>query len=339
MDTLANIYRPKTFDEVIGQKAVITVLKKQLETKQFKNCYLFSGPSGCGKTTIARLFAYAINGGDKTAVEEIDGASNNGVDNVREIIENASKRSLYSEYKIYIIDEAHMITLAGWNAFLKCIEEPPAYTIFIFCTTNVEKIPNTILNRVQQFNITKIYHKDIEQKLLQVCADLGCIDYESTCEYISQTCDLSLRTALSLLDTCISSSKILSYSNVINILCRIDYSVLFQLINALIDKNAQQIIDIVEQINQQGKNLKDFINDCIDFTLDLTKYCIYKSTENTKIPSLYKDDLEYATNASNENNSKYFISLLNKFMEIKTAIKYDSNEVSTIMVMLLSLCR
>ena len=153
MEALAVKYRPKTFEDVVSQNAIIRILRKQIELKQFKNCYLFCGASGCGKTTVARIFANAINQGNGNPIE-IDAASNNGVDNVRQLIKTASERSLDSEYKIIIIDECHALTTQAWQAFLKCIEEPPMYTIFIFCTTDPQKIPTTIINRTMRFNFS-----------------------------------------------------------------------------------------------------------------------------------------------------------------------------------------
>ena len=144
-------YRPKEFSDVSSQKSIIKILEKQIETKQFVNCYLFSGPSGTGKTTIARILADKINSGLGEPIE-IDAASNNGVDNVRLIIDQSDQRSLDSEYKVYIVDECHMLTNQAWNALLKLIEEPPKYTIFMFCTTELQKVPETIQNRCQQYS-------------------------------------------------------------------------------------------------------------------------------------------------------------------------------------------
>ena len=169
MLSLSVKYRPKTFEEVCSQKSIIKILNRQLELNKYSNLYMFSGPSGCGKTTLARIFANKINGGDQGTIE-IDAASHNGVDNVREIIEDAQERSLTSQYKIFVIDEVHMITTAGWNAFLKCLEEPPAFTIFIFCTTNPEKIPETIKNRfAMRFDLTKVNTNEIESRLKYIC--------------------------------------------------------------------------------------------------------------------------------------------------------------------------
>jgi DNA polymerase-3 subunit gamma/tau len=172
MKSLAVKYRPTTFETVAGQNVTTRILNKVLEKQAFKNAYLFAGPSGCGKTTCARIFANAINGGIGEPTE-IDGASNNGVDQVRAIVESANQRSLVGNYKIYIIDECHMITSAGWNAFLKGLEDCPEYTIFIFCTTEPNKIPVTIQNRMQRFNIAKISAQEIKDRLVYVCQHEG----------------------------------------------------------------------------------------------------------------------------------------------------------------------
>jgi DNA polymerase-3 subunit gamma/tau len=155
METLAVKYRPSVFAEVIGQESIKQILQDQISTKTHKNCYLFTGGAGTGKTTCARIFANEINNG-KGSFIEIDAASNNGVDNVREIIDNAKYKSLDSEYKIYIIDECHMLSTGAWNAMLKILEEPPAKTVFILCTTDPQKIPNTILSRVQRYDFQRI---------------------------------------------------------------------------------------------------------------------------------------------------------------------------------------
>ena len=158
MEALAVKYRPRIWDDITEQKSIVKILKRQIETKTFKNAYLFAGASGAGKTTASRIFANEINNHQGSPIE-IDAASNNSVDNVRNIVKSAQERAIDCEYKIFIIDEAHALSNAAWQAFLKCIEEPPEYTIFIFCTTDPQKIPATILNRVQRYNFTKISGK------------------------------------------------------------------------------------------------------------------------------------------------------------------------------------
>lgn len=161
---LAIKYRPHKWSDVTEQDSVKTILQNQLETNTTKNAYLFVGGAGTGKTTSARIFANEINNGMGNPIE-LDAASNNGVDDVRGIIQQAQTKSLDSEYKIFIIDECHAISSAGWQAFLKLIEEPPAKSIFIFCTTERNKIPRTILSRVQEFQFQRISKSGIEERL------------------------------------------------------------------------------------------------------------------------------------------------------------------------------
>lgn len=170
--TLAVIYRPKKFEDVCEQKNVIGILKNQLESGECKNAYLFCGGAGTGKTTCARIFANELNGGKGVPIE-IDGASNNGVENVRGIIEQAKYLPLEGQYKVYIIDECHSLSIGAWNAMLKLLEEPPARTIFIFCTTDVMKVPNTILSRVQRYDFNRISADGIIKRLTYILEQEG----------------------------------------------------------------------------------------------------------------------------------------------------------------------
>jgi DNA polymerase-3 subunit gamma/tau len=164
MTTLAVKYRPTTWDDVTEQKSVKIILQNQLANNAVKNAYLFCGGAGTGKTTCARIFANEINKGKGNPIE-MDAASNSGVDDVRNIIQQAQTKSIDSDYKVFIIDECHSISNTGWQAFLKLLEEPPATSIFIFCTTNPERIPKTILSRVQQFNFSRISNNGIIARL------------------------------------------------------------------------------------------------------------------------------------------------------------------------------
>ena len=165
---LAIKYRPKTFTDVTEQEEIKIILQQQLKNKEIQHCYLFTGSAGTGKTTNARIFANEINEGQGNPIE-LDAASNNSVDDMRKLIEQAQTKSLNSEYKVFIIDECHMITTQGWNAILKLIEEPPAKSIFIFCTTDPERIPKTILSRVQRYDFKRISQQGIVRRLQYIC--------------------------------------------------------------------------------------------------------------------------------------------------------------------------
>lgn len=332
MPSLAVKYRPNDFDEICSQKSIVKILKRQIETGQFVNVYAFAGPSGVGKTTIARILANKINKGLGTPIE-IDARSNNGVDNVRLIIEDADKRALDAEYKVYIVDECHMLTNQAWNRLLKLIEEPPKYTIFMFCTTELQKVPETIQNRCQQYRLTRVDNKLIEDRLDYICKAEG---YKYTKEALEQITKMSLgsvRQAIAYLDKCKDYGD-LTLQNVLIVLGSFSYDTYFDLINAVIDKNEQRIIKIVEQLYSDGCDLRLFVELFLEFVLDLTKYLIFKSFEIIKIPASYKSQLDYTINV--EEPGKYFNHLIDKLLELKVLIKGDSNVKTTLEVYLLS---
>ena len=165
--SLAIKYRPKSFDDVVEQVSIKVILQQQLDANETKNAYLFCGGAGTGKTTCARIFANEINKGKGNPIE-MDAASNSGVEDVRMITQQAKTQSLDSEYKVFIIDECHSISNTGWQAFLKLIEEPPAKSIFIFCTTDPQKIPKTILSRVQRYDFQRISHEGVVNRLRHI---------------------------------------------------------------------------------------------------------------------------------------------------------------------------
>lgn len=335
-ESLAVKYRPQKFEEVCSQKSVITILQRQIETKQFKNCYLFAGSSGVGKTTLARIFANEINRYIGTPIE-IDAASNNGVDSIREIVANANERALDAEYKIFIIDECHTLTNQSWQSFLKCIEEPPKYTIFMFCTTDPQKIPATILNRVQRFNLTKIPMDEIKSRLTYVCKQEGFTNYNEAIDYIAKLASGCMREALSLLDKARDYSNNLGIENVINALGTFSYDDLFSLTNNLIDGNIANTLTIIENTYNKGTDLKLFIEQYTEFVLDLFKYCLFNDLSVTKFPSLLEDSVKYATGI--ENNVNFYSRFLDKIFEIKNAIKYDTNIKTTVEILMMDICR
>ena len=340
MQSLAVKYRPKDFSEVLGesQSIVCKILQKQVELGEYKNCYLFAGETGCGKTTCARLFANAINKGVGVPIE-IDGAVNNGVDNVRAIIDSANQRSLTGEYKIFIIDEAHAITTAGWQAFLKGIEEPPLYTIFMFCTTEPNKIPATVLNRLQRYNIAKVSSDVIKNRLMYICQQEGFTNYEAACDIISRSTHGCMRDSITYLEQCASYSTDLSMAN--SVLSRLSTKPLFALTWALQDKNEGQVLNIIDSLFNSGTDLRDFINKYLELVLDLIKFNIFKDIHITNIQeNLATQENPVVQQTLNINNCEEWLNrLVETLLDIKLAIRYDTSYKATICAYLIKFCR
>lgn len=334
--SLATKYRPKEFEDVCGQPSVVAMLKRSIETGSISNCYLLCGPSGTGKTTLARIFASKINKGLGTPIE-IDGASNNGVDNVRSIIESAKERALDATYKTYIIDECHAITSQGWQAFLKCIEEPPKYTIFIFCTTDPQKVPETIKNRVMRLNLSKVPVSEVRSRLERICESEGFINYKDTCDYISKLSDGGMRDAIATLEKCSKYSDDLSIANAMEVLDGASYKDYAALTNAILDKNDKGIIGIVDSYYNKGKDMRLFMDGYLDFTLDLAKYCVFRDMGVTRMPDSFEKDVKYITGVDQGDNSRFFKVLANKVLALRNAVAKDSNARATIQVTLLNL--
>lgn len=329
-------YRPQTLEDVIGQSAIVQILKRQAEMGNIKNAYLFAGNSGSGKTTVARAFAMLLNNGMGSPIE-IDAASNNGVDNIRQITQESKERAIDCKYKIYIIDEAHALSNSAWQAFLKSIEEPPELTIFIFCTTDPQKIPATILNRVQRFNFNKIPTDLIKQRLEFVCKSEGYINYEDTIQYISKVCDGCMREALTLLGKVADSGTTFDINNTISALGDIPYKYYFDIVNAFIDDNEIEVLRVIEAVENVGGDLKLFIDKLLRFVIDVLKYLLFKTCEVTSIPSTYEQDLVNLTNF--DNPIKYYNYVMDKLLTIKNMLKDDTDCATTVRVVCLQLAR
>lgn len=336
MQSLAVKYRPKEFSECVSQSSVIKILERMIETGNIRNTMLFCGASGCGKTTLARIFANKINNGVGTPIE-IDAASNSGVDNVRTIVKEASERSLSGKYKVYILDECHSFSNTGWQAWLKCIEEPPAYTVFIFCTTDPQKIPATILNRVMRMNLTRISSHDIRDRLRYICSQEGFTNYDEACDYLSKICYGGMRDGISLLEKCANFSTDLKIENVLEALGNYSYDVFFKLCNALIDGDERTVLDIISQYYDKGNDLKLFVSQFLDFCIDLAKYSLFKTCDVTRIPSSMESDLKYATGF--DNPEKYYNYVIDKVLDLKNMVKNEVDVRSTVEVMLLQIAR
>lgn len=335
MISLAVKYRPQDWNSVIEQDTIKIILQQQLQSGNVKNAYLFCGPAGDGKTTCARIFANEINHGEGNPIE-LDAASHNGVDDVREVIKQAQTKSLDSEYKIFIIDECHSISNTGWQAFLKLLEEPPAKSVFIFCTTDPQRIPKTILSRVQRYDFSRISQFGIVQRLKWICDNEGITRYSdngnkpdsnyadtSAIEYIAKIADGHLRDAITMLDKCLAYSKDLTLENVTKALGIADYSEMFKLLDSIVNKNFTDMLTLIESIYMNGKELKQFIKEFMNFVLDINKYKITKSFEFITIPEIYESNL-------NEYLDTDLFHLLNVLIRLNADLKWEQFPKSVI---------
>lgn len=334
--SLSTKYRPAELDEIVGQDSIVKILNRQIEINDIKNCYIFSGPSGTGKTTFARAFAKRVNG-SLNGIVEVDAASNNGVDNVRALIEQAHERALDAEYKIIIMDEAHMLTVQAWNSFLKTVEEPPKYTIFIFCTTDPHKIPDTIINRCMKFNLSRIKADDIRNRLEYICNCEGYINFNETVDYISRICKGQLRDAVSMLETVSAFSHDLSIQNAIQALGNFSYDLMFGVTNSLLARDEANVLMAIDFIYRSGADIKMFVEQFLVFNMDLLKYSILKDCSYLQVPQSKENELKMST--SFEDASNYYKYYVDKLLELKNMLKGDSNPKSTVEVMLLQMCR
>ena len=336
MESLAVKYRPKSFDDVVEQSSVVQILQRQISTGNIKNAYIFSGASGCGKTTCARIFANEINRHMGSPIE-IDAASNNGVDKIRELVQTANQRSLDSEYKVIILDEAHTLTSQSWQALLKILEEPPRYTIFIFCTTDPQKIPATIVNRCQRFNFGKITSSAIRDNLKYICEQEQFSNYEDSIKYISNISHNQMRDAISNLEKVADYNNSFDISTTLMILGGYSFDSMFKLLNAVIDGNESDIINLISYFYESGKDLKLFIDEWIRFLIDVLKYFLFRQTDILSIPDALVDSLNYVIGLENAN--EYYYYLLNKSLELKNMSKQDTELFATVQIVFLSMCR
>ena len=269
MESLFNKWRPKSFSEIVGQNAVTSVLARQIATKTFKNCYLFCGAWGDGKTTTARVFASEVNGGIGSAIE-IDGASNNGVDSVREVIEEAQQSSIDQDYKVFIWDEVHMLTTAAWNAALKLIEEPPSHCIFIFCTTEPDKLPNTILSRVQRFDFRKVPADTIQDRLEFILneEETGKGYDKEALHRIAEIADGHVRDAISNLEKCVTALDYLDVKGVESVLGIPSIELMRSLGNSLIKGDLSTASGIIDTLSTDNSNMVKVYDQFLNYVVD-----------------------------------------------------------------------
>lgn len=343
-EALAVKYRPKVFEDMTEQSAIKDILMNQLETKTFQHGYLFTGPAGTGKTTSARIFANMINAGKGNPIE-VDAASNSGVDNIRQIIEDAKRKPLDAEYKIFIVDECHSLSNGAWQALLKTLEEPPKFTIFIFCTTDPQKVPATILSRVQRYNFQKISNEGIVKRLEDICVhensqdyndpnlrDIGdIIRYPEALEYIAKVCNGGMRDAITLLDKCLSLSHDLTLENVLKTIGGEDYNTFILFLTALQNKERGTAITTIENVYNAGKDVKQFMKDFAKFVLEVEKYALYKNFDYISLPNTLVNELEQLIDDS-------LFDVMDFIVSVNNQIKWDNDPKTLIELSILIYC-
>lgn len=321
IQSLAVKYRPVRFNEIVEQEAIRKILQTQIDTNTTKNAYLFVGSAGTGKTTSARIFAKEINKGKGNPIE-IDGASNNSVEDVRKIIDECKFQSLDVEYKSYIIDECHMLSTGAWNAMLKLLEEPPAKTIIILCTTDPQKIPATILSRVQRFDFKRISYNKVVERLLYIVEQEKKernidIDLESI-EFIARIADGGMRDAITLLDKCLSYDEHLNLEKTTMALDFINFNDLNELFFALYNKQSAEVIALSEMMYKNGIDIKLLTKQLLSYSLNMHKYMLTKDYSSTNIPRTILSQISSL-------DLNITIGLLDLLVKLNEVIKWETS--------------
>ncbi len=352
-------FRPTVFEDVKGQEHIVTTLKNQIRSGRTSHAYLFCGTRGTGKTTIAKIFAKAVNcehpvdgspcgecaicrsiaAGTSMNVIEIDAASNNGVDSIRQIVEEVNYSPAEGKYKVYIIDEVHMLSIGAFNALLKTLEEPPAYVIFILATTEVHKIPITILSRCQRYDFRRISIDTIADRLKELTQKEQVQIEEKAVRYIAKVADGSMRDALSLLDQCIAFyfEQELTYDKVLDVLGAVDTGVFSRMLREILKGDAAAALGVLQDIVLQGRELSQFVT---DFAWYLRNLLLIKSADGVEdIIDVSSDNLvrlkEEAELAENDTIMRY-IRILS---ELSGQIRYATQKRILIEMAIIKLCR
>ncbi len=352
-------FRPASFDDVKGQDHIVTTLRNQIQASRLGHAYLFCGTRGTGKTTVAKIFARAVNcenpqngsacgecptckalsSGMALNIVEIDAASNNGVENVRTIIEEVSYSPTIGKYKVYIIDEAHMITPQAFNALLKTLEEPPEYVIFILATTDPQKILTTILSRCQRYDFHRITIDTIKDRLEYICKEEGLEVEDKALRYLARMGDGSMRDALSLLDQCVAFhlGEKLTYDDTLDILGAVDASVFDEVLRAVSAGDVVGVMELLERVVEQGRDL-------LQFTVDLIWYLrcvmlIQTEAGLEDVIDLNSEDmarLKETAGIADRDSILRYIYILSEFT---SQIRYSTQKRVLLEVTLIRLCR
>jgi DNA polymerase-3 subunit gamma/tau len=352
-------FRPAEFSEVKGQEHIVTTLQNQIKANRIGHAYLFCGTRGTGKTSIAKIFAKAVNcespvdgspcgncatcksiaAGTSMNVIEIDAASNNGVDNIREIRENVAYSPTEGKYKVYIIDEVHMLSIGAFNALLKTLEEPPEYVIFILATTEAHKIPITILSRCQRYDFKRITAETICARLTELM-DKEAVDVEEKAlRYIAKAADGSMRDALSLLDQCIAFylGKKLTYDNVLEVLGALDTDVYSSLLRKIIKRDIPAVMSDVEDIVMQGRELSQFVTEFIQYLRNLL--FVQSADHLEDFLEVSTENLAQLKEEAKMIDADALMRYIRVFSELSGQIKYSTQKRVLTEVALIKLCK
>ena len=352
-------FRPTEFEDVKGQEHIVTTLKNQIKADRIGHAYLFCGTRGTGKTTVAKIFAKAVNcehpvdgspcgecpscraiaDGSSMNVIEIDAASNNGVDNIRQIREEVSYRPTEGKYKVYIIDEVHMLSTGAFNALLKTLEEPPSYVIFILATTEAHKIPITILSRCQRYDFHRISIDTIAARLSDLMQQEKVDVEEKAIRYVAKAGDGSMRDALSLLDQCIAFhlGETLTYENVLEVLGAVDTEVFSRLLRQIIDKNVAAAISILDELVDEGRELGQLVS---DFTWYLRNLLLIQSSDDMEeVLDMSQDSIDALKEEAKLISPEVLLRYIRIFSELGNQVRYASQKRIVIEIAIIKLCR
>ncbi len=352
-------FRPDSFAEVKGQEAIVQTLKNQINADRIGHAYLFCGTRGTGKTTIAKILAKAVNcehpvdgnpcnecptckaisAGRSMNVIEIDAASNNGVDNIREIREETTYSPTEGKYKVYIVDEVHMLSIGAFNALLKTLEEPPSYVIFILATTEAHKIPITILSRCQRYDFKRISITTIADRLMDLVNREEVDVEEKAIRYIARKADGSMRDALSLLDQCIAFylGKRLTYDNVLEVLGAVDTEVFSKMMRLIMARDVRELMKMLEDLVMQGRELGQFVT---DFTWYLRNLLLVKTSDELEdVLDVSSDNLVLLKEEAAMVKETSLIRFIRIFSELSNQMRYETSKRVALEVALIKLCK
>lgn len=352
-------FRPAEFSDVKGQDHIVTTLKNQIRADRIGHAYLFCGTRGTGKTTIAKIFAKAVNcehpvdgnpcgecascrsiaAGTSMNVIEIDAASNNGVDNIREIRDEVAYSPTEGRYKVYIIDEVHMLSIGAFNALLKTLEEPPSYVIFILATTEANKIPITILSRCQRYDFRRITVETIAGRLRDLMAKEQVEVEDRALEYVAKAADGSMRDALSLLDQCIAFylGQRLTYDHVLDVLGAVDMDVFSGFFRKVCARDLKAVIQELDQIILQGRELSQFVTDFIWYLRNLLM--LENGREMEAVIDASDENLERMREEARLVKPQELMRYIRIFSELSGQIRYATQKRVMVEMALVKLCR